>query len=269
MKGFECYTWNAILAPAGTPQPIVERAEPARSTRRWRIPRCSSAWRRRASIRRRAHAQADRRIHQGGAREMGADHQGVGRTSELKGAEFHGARRRIFLVGPRALRNASIPSRRADRARSQCRRNAMPISRRTLLTTLAAAPLASLLPRPAFAAYPDKPIRLIVPFAAGGNADLVARHRRRGHVAVARPADRRRNARRRGRQPRRRCGRDRAARRLHAAHRLERPADRQSVRAGQAQLRSAQGFRRHRARQPRAALRSCCTTRCRRRTWPS
>lgn len=51
----------------------------------------------------------------------------------------------------------------------------MPISRRTLLTTLAAAPLASALPRNAFAAYPDKPIRLIVPFAAGGNADLVAR----------------------------------------------------------------------------------------------
>jgi tripartite-type tricarboxylate transporter receptor subunit TctC len=25
MKGYECYTWNAILAPAGTPQPIVER----------------------------------------------------------------------------------------------------------------------------------------------------------------------------------------------------------------------------------------------------
>jgi tripartite-type tricarboxylate transporter receptor subunit TctC len=51
----------------------------------------------------------------------------------------------------------------------------MSLSRRTLLTTLAAAPLASLLSRPAFAAYPDKPIRLIVPFAAGGNADLVAR----------------------------------------------------------------------------------------------
>jgi tripartite-type tricarboxylate transporter receptor subunit TctC len=25
MKGFECYTWNAILAPAGTPQPVIEK----------------------------------------------------------------------------------------------------------------------------------------------------------------------------------------------------------------------------------------------------
>ncbi|MEA2873774.1 MAG: hypothetical protein QOH67_3750 [Hyphomicrobiales bacterium] len=48
------------------------------------------------------------------------------------------------------------------------------LTRRTLLTTLAAAPLVAL-PRAAFAAYPDRPIRLIVPFAAGGNADLVGR----------------------------------------------------------------------------------------------
>ena len=51
----------------------------------------------------------------------------------------------------------------------------MSISRRSLLTALSAAPLVSLLPRAAFAAYPDRPVRLICPFAAGGNADLVAR----------------------------------------------------------------------------------------------
>jgi tripartite-type tricarboxylate transporter receptor subunit TctC len=51
----------------------------------------------------------------------------------------------------------------------------MPISRRTILATIAAMPFAPLLPRVALAAYPDRPIRLIVPFAAGGNADFVAR----------------------------------------------------------------------------------------------
>jgi tripartite-type tricarboxylate transporter receptor subunit TctC len=29
MKGYECYTWNAILAPGGTPQPIVDRLSAA------------------------------------------------------------------------------------------------------------------------------------------------------------------------------------------------------------------------------------------------
>jgi tripartite-type tricarboxylate transporter receptor subunit TctC len=32
LKGFECYTWNAILAPAGTPQPIVDRLNKAINT---------------------------------------------------------------------------------------------------------------------------------------------------------------------------------------------------------------------------------------------
>ena len=51
----------------------------------------------------------------------------------------------------------------------------MPISRRAILATLAATPFAAVMSRPAFAAYPDRPVRLIVPFAAGGNADLVGR----------------------------------------------------------------------------------------------
>ena len=51
----------------------------------------------------------------------------------------------------------------------------MPISRRKLLITLGLGSAAGLLPRAAFAAYPDRPIHLVVPFAPGGNADLVGR----------------------------------------------------------------------------------------------
>ena len=79
-------------------------------------------------------------------------------------------------------------------------------------------------------------------------------HLRRGDEPGARPAVRGGIPHRRRRQPRRRDGGARDAGRLHAVHRLERPAHRQPVRAGQAQLRSAEGFRRDRARQPRAAL---------------
>ena len=50
----------------------------------------------------------------------------------------------------------------------------MPISRRTLVTT-ALASGAALLARAAGAAYPDHPIRLIVPFPPGGAVDPVAR----------------------------------------------------------------------------------------------
>ena len=32
LKGFECYTWNAILAPAGTPQPVIDKLAAAIKT---------------------------------------------------------------------------------------------------------------------------------------------------------------------------------------------------------------------------------------------
>lgn len=51
----------------------------------------------------------------------------------------------------------------------------MAIDRRTFIAALGGAPLAGLLPGAAFAAYPDRAIHLIVPFAAGGNADIVGR----------------------------------------------------------------------------------------------
>jgi tripartite-type tricarboxylate transporter receptor subunit TctC len=51
----------------------------------------------------------------------------------------------------------------------------MTISRRSLIASAAFGTAAGLLPRSAFATFPDRPIRLVVPFAAGGNADIVGR----------------------------------------------------------------------------------------------
>jgi tripartite-type tricarboxylate transporter receptor subunit TctC len=51
----------------------------------------------------------------------------------------------------------------------------MNISRRTFIAALAAGPAIGVLAARASAAFPDRPIHLIVPFAAGGNADIMGR----------------------------------------------------------------------------------------------
>ena len=63
--------------------------------------------------------------------------------------------------------------------------------------------------------YPARPVKIVVPFPAGGGTDALTRFLARGLEAASRPAVHRREPRRRGHHARRHRGRSLGARRLH------------------------------------------------------
>ena len=82
--------------------------------------------------------------------------------------------------------------------------------------------LAAALPSPALAqAFPDRPLRLVIPWPPGGTNDIVGRMVDRGHGAAPGPALRDREPRRRRRHAGRRGGREGRAGRLHPAARRQ------------------------------------------------
>ena len=83
LKGYECYTWNAILAPAGTPKPIVDKLNDAanKALADPQVIELTDKGRRRSDAGQ--HAGDDCRFRQIGTREMGANHQGIRRADRL------------------------------------------------------------------------------------------------------------------------------------------------------------------------------------------
>ena len=118
------------------------------------------------------------------------------------------------------------------------------LSRRNFLRAGAAG--AATLAWPAWAAYPDKTIRIVVTFAAGGASDIVARVIGEQLGQEARPGGDHRQQAGRRRQRRRQQRRPVAGRRLHAdALELDADLDR-PVRAREAALRPGRRLHPHR-----------------------
>ena len=109
--------------------------------------------------------------------------------------------------------------------------------------------------------WPARTVTIVVPYAAGGNTDIMARMAEPEANGSVQAKLRRRQSRRRGRRARRELCRPGRARRLHAVLR-GRAADCGAVEGAKGQLRSAQGFHsgqrvRNRTVHPRDRQRDC------------
>ena len=91
------------------------------------------------------------------------------------------------------------------------------LTRRAMLAGVAATALAPHAAR-SQSSYPNRPVRIIVPFAPGGGADIVSRLLQNASAGRARPAVRGREPRRRRRPHRHGAGRQGGCRRPHAHH---------------------------------------------------
>src|SRR6185436_191246 len=81
-------------------------------------------------------------------------------------------------IAPKSKASSGLPDAQAVASSAHHREDGRPMRRRDLLALgIAVMPLRALLPHPARAQakYPDRPIRLVIPFPPGGGYDAVGR----------------------------------------------------------------------------------------------